>query len=860
VTSFDSVLSNAGSPTELGDVVRIIVTGDKQMPAGTLADHVEAIRARVQRMAAAGSTQAEIKKAVGEAKKGLPAVAFSGLFEIRLARAIREHSGLICADVDHLTVEQLSTAKRKLRADPSVVLAFISPTGTGLKVLLAVSGIEQWMPSGQEAPPDEFSRSANQFHGAAFDWVNCHMKSTHTLEIDPSGKDSSRLCFLSHDPEAIVNWDAVPRYVDRQMHRDGNDKTGEDGKSGRSSQDGNFASREMQPGTESGTAHRARASSECEDTRRRTRTKHSTMTEGYLRDLLAHIAAHDRPVWMVVLGAIKLWGEETGDEDLARAIADEWAQSSDKYDEADQERTWASLTRGPDGHVATVGTLHYLAKQHGWEGLCRPSAWFAAKYPGLSERYGRAVLEVRNDRTGKSHVASLNESFFAAALGSEGSPDEPAVYSADERRWFAFDPNAGVYNAIHPPALEERISKLMLECARACKHESWSMTELEFTLRKTHHTSRVVVRAEGLLSIEAGFWRRPAQVVPCRNGILDLNTGTLLPFSPAFHFRGLLGMDYRPGADCPQFKAALGRSLKPDDIDLLQRFFGCLLIGRNDAQKMLLLIGAPQTGKGLVCRVATAVVGAANVATLRTRHLGDRFEIGRLVGKLLIYGPDVPANFLSSENATTLKAITGQDPMSPEFKGSNATPPAAPVNALILLTSNNRLRIRLEDDVEAWRRRLVVISFDGPAVGESERVVGLSEQIVAAEGAGILNWAIEGLRGVREDSGDLFLGARQKAVRDALLEESMSFVAWARERLVKSESTLGYPDLLLVGEAFADYVSFCGEREWSPLPRKHFTRVVAEVIAREFAVSLRHDLHATGGLSQRGWKGISLAR
>ncbi len=47
----------------------------------------------------------------------------------------------------------------------------------------------------------------------------------------------------------------------------------------------------------------------------------------------------------------------------ARDIWDDWSQTSDKYDEAGQDKAWDSFD--PDCGI-TIGTVFALAKQNGW--------------------------------------------------------------------------------------------------------------------------------------------------------------------------------------------------------------------------------------------------------------------------------------------------------------------------------------------------------------------------------------------------------------------------------------------------------------------------------------------------------------
>jgi hypothetical protein len=131
------------------------------------------------------------KKAVDPLKKRLPGVQFSGTFTGRGDKSLAHYSGLLCADLDHLIQEQQTEARAKLTADPHVFALFESPTKTGLKVVIAVQ------------------RDAEK-HAVNFLAVKQHVLDVCGLAVDESCKNVERLCFVSHDPDAYLNPDALP--------------------------------------------------------------------------------------------------------------------------------------------------------------------------------------------------------------------------------------------------------------------------------------------------------------------------------------------------------------------------------------------------------------------------------------------------------------------------------------------------------------------------------------------------------------------------------------------------------------------------------------------------------------------------
>lgn len=290
-------------------------------------------------------------------------------------------------------------------------------------------------------------------------------------------------------------------------------------------------------------------------------------------------------------------------------------------------------------------------------------------------------------------------------------------------------------------------------------------------------------------------------------------------------------------------------ALSGEDIDLLQRWCGLALIGVNLAQRFLILTGTAGGGKGTFIRVINGIIGSRNVGTLRPDLLAERFELGRLLGKSLLYGADVPDNFLNCKGASVLKSLTGSDPVTLEFKGSNERPEIiCRFNAIV--TCNSRLTVRLEGDSAAWRRRLAIIEYrnEKPAVV----IADLSERILKDEGSGVLNWMLDGLDRIRADGWQLKLTPAQEKLVADLLEESDAVGVFARE-VIRRDAL----ESMTIPDCYERYVSFCNERCWSPTPKKKFAGEIADTVTRMLGLSPRHDIQDSYGRPQRGWKGIT---
>ena len=113
-------------------------------------------------------------------------VTFCGQFRLRSDNEVLEVSNLICLDFDHIAdIEGLFYF---LLQDEyfDTELLFRSPSGDGLKWVIPIT-------------------EHRMKHSEYFHCVSNYIKQTYREEVDKSGKDLSRACFLPYDPNAYIN-------------------------------------------------------------------------------------------------------------------------------------------------------------------------------------------------------------------------------------------------------------------------------------------------------------------------------------------------------------------------------------------------------------------------------------------------------------------------------------------------------------------------------------------------------------------------------------------------------------------------------------------------------------------------------
>ncbi|CAN0602619.1 unnamed protein product [Ectocarpus sp. 12 AP-2014] len=123
-------------------------------------------------------------------KKQLGAFTPSGTFnDSHKATDLRVYSKIVVLDIDKLGERKIKQVKKKAIECLYSLAVFISPSGTGLKILVKVD-------------------TDKEMHDVAFQQVKSYYESLLSIKVDESGKDVSRLCFISYDPELYHNVDS----------------------------------------------------------------------------------------------------------------------------------------------------------------------------------------------------------------------------------------------------------------------------------------------------------------------------------------------------------------------------------------------------------------------------------------------------------------------------------------------------------------------------------------------------------------------------------------------------------------------------------------------------------------------------
>jgi putative DNA primase/helicase len=231
-------------------------------------------------------------------------------------------------------------------------------------------------------------------------------------------------------------------------------------------------------------------------------------------------------------------------------------------------------------------------------------------------------------------------------------------------------------------------------------------------------------------------------IVACANGLLDVKTRELVAHDPNFFNVVSVPFDYDPQAKVPRDWREFLKALWPGDSDsrkALAQWFGYVVSGRLDLQKILLLIGPTRAGKGLIARILGALIGPKNVAAPTLSSLSGDFGLAPLIGRALAVISDAR---LSSKHGSVvverLLSISGEDFLTVNIKYKEQWTGKLPSRVFLI---SNELP-EFGDASGAIANRFVMLLLSKSWLGKEDIEL---EARIRARLPGVLNHALMGL-------------------------------------------------------------------------------------------------------------------
>lgn len=297
----------------------------------------------------------------------------------------------------------------------------------------------------------------------------------------------------------------------------------------------------------------------------------------------------------------------------------------------------------------------------------------------------------------------------------------------------------------------------------------------------------------------------------CRNGIVDLRTGAVLPHDRSKLCTKVTSVDVDFERGCPQWNAFLNEACN-GDMELkayLQRLAGYSATGSTKEHVLAFAHGSGGNGKGTFLNAVGAILGDyATVASadvfLASNQQRHSTELAALMGARLVHAQEIDPSRKWDE--AKVKSLTGGDKISARFMRQDNFE-FVPQFTLVI-AGNTKPEIANVDD--AMRRRMHLIPFETkPVRKDMDLPDKLKEEYPA-----ILAWVVEGAKMWLAEG----LNPPPAVLRatEEYLEGEDALGRWIAERCVAGDGReMG------TSEAFDDFREWCREeneakgRDWS---------------------------------------------
>lgn len=210
-----------------------------------------------------------------------------------------------------------------------------------------------------------------------------------------------------------------------------------------------------------------------------------------------------------------------------------------------------------------------------------------------------------------------------------------------------------------------------------------------------------------------------AHLLGVKNGMVDLNTGQLLPADPQAYITHTCICEYNPNARAPLFERTVREAFFDDD-DMVQYVYRCLgyaLQGRPTEDIMFMPIGIGSNGKSTVFNAVRNMLGGYAKSAEASSFVSDakfgsggggpREDLVRLKGARFVYVNEPDENGELREGA--VKSMTGGDSIT--ARGIHAKHSVEISPTWVIFMPTNHKPIIKGSDNGIWRR-IGMLPFD----------------------------------------------------------------------------------------------------------------------------------------------------
>lgn len=342
--------------------------------------------------------------------------------------------------------------------------------------------------------------------------------------------------------------------------------------------------------------------------------------------------------------------------------------------------------------------------------------------------------------------------------------------------------------------------------------------------------------------------------IPVLNGILNIKTLELSPFTPTKIFFNKINAEYREGATCPNIDKFLRDILSnEEDIDVFYEMVGSCLLKEYVYEKAFMLVGGGRNGKGKSLELIKRLMGPKNCSAVPLSSLiPESFSLSQIYSKMVNLAGDIGNRDL--KDTSMFKSVTGRDLINGKRKFLNDI---SFINFAKMIFACNELPMVYDSSKGFWER-WVLLEYPYTFISKEEydsldnksnfkiRDPEIIDKITTPEEmSGFLNMSLLGLhRLFNKNNFSQTKGSTE--IMNTWIRRSNSFMAFCMDKLeVDGESRISKKELR------RRYIEYCKTHKLTPKSDV----VIKITLQNEFGANERDQNEGVGNY-QRVWEGI----
>jgi len=359
----------------------------------------------------------------------------------------------------------------------------------------------------------------------------------------------------------------------------------------------------------------------------------------------------------------------------------------------------------------------------------------------------------------------------------------------DYKQWYWYNGKVW-YAPVNTTRLTEQVIDLMRQAAEDYDGPDGSnFAEHVDKAYSMNMRRNMLESAQGPLGEYSREFDKHPHLLNCNNGTLNLHTGELQPHDCVDYLTLLTPIDYDPSAKCPTFCAWLMEACGQSEglFNYMQQVMGSCLEGRVGVRRFYFIVGPKGTGKSTFIRTLEAMLGPYQCSTDFKALSEQRFTdsgngpspaFARLKGKRLVTASE--ASEAHKLDTAKIKQLIGGDSIT--ARNLNQNMDEFKFEATLIMSGNEMPRIIGDESV--WDK-LKPVPFMHAIDGEDP---DYEAKNIHPELAGILNFALDGLKRLRENGYRLQDTPEITHAREEEMTEQDPFYDWAVESLDFSDT------------------------------------------------------------------------